>query len=389
MSYQTTIRAGDPCSPESDRFLVSDVEKDAVHFFLVGTSLDAGLLSEAMEFEVERLTGLGREERDLRCRICGSNSIDSRGTVDFYFDYNWPIYDCEDCGCRFTSHDGSTYDLLYSERSSCYSRYSVQAEVCKILFDRGDRAGLRAELSKGSKYRFIIEQIDCEPSDARILEIGSSQGHLTSYFILTGRRITGVDVSPRAVAAASAAFGNHFVRAGDPSIVARAPYDVIFHVGTIGCVADPIGMTRHCLELLKSGGRLLFNAPNRDGCLLAGSIVVRIRAAAGSCYLVSTRILARSIWGRRSGPRRNRVLSAGAESSYRAAEAGGSKVAEAGADALEGERALVRTLSQLRGYIVGAISSGSCARLRGSPGCSVSLRRYPSEFGLFVKMVKK
>jgi hypothetical protein len=40
---------------------------------------------------------------------------------------------------------------------------------------------------------------------------------------------------------------------------------VIFHVGTIGCVADPIGTTKKLLSLLKPGGRLLFNAPNREG----------------------------------------------------------------------------------------------------------------------------
>ena len=200
-----------------------------------------------------------------RCRICGSASARYVGTVEFYVGYAWPVYDCGSCGCRFTLHDNSAYDFLYSEQSSCYSRYAGQAETCKRLFDRGDLAGLRAALSEGSKYRFIIDAIDREPAEARILEIGSSRGHLTSYFILAGRRITGVDVSPKAVAAARAAFGDHFLHAGDPSIDARAPYDIICHVGTIGCVADPVGMTKGWLGLLKSGGRLLFNAPNRDG----------------------------------------------------------------------------------------------------------------------------
>ena len=191
-----------------------------------------------------------------------------RGDVEFYLGYAWPIYDCDECGCRFTPHDGSAYELLYSEQSSCYSRYIVHAQSCKKLFDHGDRAGLRAELSQASKYRFIIEQMDREPPEARMLEIGCSRGHLTSIFILDGRMITGVDVSQKAVAAAGGAFGEHFVLAGDPSIDARSPYDVIFHVGTIGCVADPIGMTKELLDLLKPGGRLLFNAPNRDGCAL-------------------------------------------------------------------------------------------------------------------------
>jgi SAM-dependent methyltransferase len=188
-----------------------------------------------------------------------------RGDVEFYFGYAWPVYDCEDCGCRFTRHDETAYDLFYSEKSSCYSRYAEQSESCKVLFDRGELGKLREALSQSSKYRFVIDAIDGEKANARILEIGSSRGQLTSYFILAGRTITGVDVSPKAVAAARGAFGEYFAKADDPLIDAQAPYDVVFHVGTIGCVADPVGMIRHGLSLLKPGGRLLFNAPNRDG----------------------------------------------------------------------------------------------------------------------------
>src|SRR5262249_36513319 len=82
------------------------------------------------------------------------------------------------------------------------------------------------------------------------------------------RNITGVEVSPKAIAAATTAFGKHFVRAADPVVEAQVPYDLVFHVGTIGCVADPVGMTKRLLSLLKPGGRLLFNAPNRDGLTL-------------------------------------------------------------------------------------------------------------------------
>ena len=175
-------------------------------------------------------------------------------------------------------------------RARAIAAMLVHAQSCKTLFDKGDRSGLRSELSQASKYRFIIEQIDREPAEARILEVGCSRGHLTSIFILDRRRITGVDVSQKAVAAARAAFGDHFVLAGDPSIGARAPYDVIFHVGTIGCVADPVGMTRQWLDLLKPGGRLLFNAPNRDGCTLRGQLWFELRTATRPCDTISTRI---------------------------------------------------------------------------------------------------
>jgi SAM-dependent methyltransferase len=82
----------------------------------------------------------------------------------------------------------------------------------------------------------------------------------------------GVDVSAEAVESARAAFGDHFAVAGAPPVAAGAPYDVIYHVGMIGCVADPLGLTKSLLTILKPGGRLLFNAPNRDSCYLRGQL---------------------------------------------------------------------------------------------------------------------
>jgi len=201
-----------------------------------------------------------------RCRICGGGPLGEVGEVEFFVGYRWPVFDCAACGCRFTRHDPAAYETMYAQASSCYNRYVVSADKCKALFDRADLAGLKTELSYSSRYRFIIDAVDGAPRDAKLLEIGCSRGHLTSYFVLQGRNVTGVDVSPTAVAAATAAFGDRFVTAGDPRILARAPYDIIYHVGTIGCVADPLGMTRELLGLLKAGGRLLFNAPNR-ACL--------------------------------------------------------------------------------------------------------------------------
>lgn len=181
-------------------------------------------------------------------------------------DYAWPIYDCEACGCRFTRHDSTVYEKLHSEAGSCYTRYRDLLARCQTHFERRDLGALRAELCETSKYRFVIEELEKLPRDARILEMGCSRGHLAAYAILAGRTILAVDVSRDALDAATSAFGPHFALADSAAIQNGAPYDMIYHVGTIGCVAGPIGMTRELLELLKPGGRLLFNAPNRQAC---------------------------------------------------------------------------------------------------------------------------
>ena len=212
------------------------------------------------------------QSNDTRCRICGKAAARKVGEVEYFIGYRFAVYDCAACGCRFTPHDAGAYEAMYAEENSCYRRYAVNAQRCQAAFARGDLAGLAAALSFSSRYRFIIEAAERVSPGARFLEIGCSRGHLTSYLLLAGRDVTGVDVSPSALAAARAAFGDHFLAAGDPRIAAQAPYDVIYHVGTIGCLADPVGMTRDLLRLLKPGGRLLFNAPNRDSLLWPGQL---------------------------------------------------------------------------------------------------------------------
>ena len=209
----------------------------------------------------------------MNCRICGAPSVTVVGEVEYYVGYAWNVYDCKNCRCRFTSHDDSIYEMLHTSGVvSYYNDYRDLAARCKPLFDRRDLIGLTSLLRKTSKYRFILDEIDGEPPGARLLEIGCSRGYLTSCSILAGRKILGVDLSSAAVSSARDAFGNHFVEAGDPAIAAGAPYDVIYHVGMIGCVADPVGLTRELLGMLKPGGKLLFNAPNLRSCCFRGQL---------------------------------------------------------------------------------------------------------------------
>ena len=206
---------------------------------------------------------------DLPCRICKSPKTRCAGLVEYISGYRWEVLDCPRCGCRFTRHDDRIYEAFHATGAiSYYSDYRTLADTCQGYFNAGDLESLRKVLGDTSKYRHVIEAIDREPAESRILEIGCSRGYLTSYGILAGRRIIGVDVSQEAISAARRAFGNHFAVAGSPEANFGPVNDLIYHVGMIGCVADPVGLTRRFLSLLKPGGRLIFNAPNRDACHL-------------------------------------------------------------------------------------------------------------------------
>lgn len=208
------------------------------------------------------------------CRVCGSSGVRSPGTVEYFEGFRSEVFECQECYSFMTTHDSSVHELFHQSGAiSYYFQYRQLAEKTKDLFDRKQTNLLRDYLtSYSSKYRFAIEEAEKLPSDARILEVGCSRGYLTSWFISSGRQILGMDVSREAIDSASAAFGRHFVLADSPEIAGNGPYDLIFHVGMIGCVPDPVGLTKDLLNLLKPGGRLIFNAPNRQSCYLKGQL---------------------------------------------------------------------------------------------------------------------
>ena len=210
-----------------------------------------------------------------RCRICGAAAARQIGAVEYFEGFRWPVHDCDACGCRFTAHDSTVHDQFQRQPAlSYYSEYHALADRCRDLVAARDLAGLERLLGGSPKYRFVIETISRLPLSASILEFGCSRGYLTAYSIVAGRCITGVDVSPAAVTAARQRFGDFFAVAGTPEATAGAPFDLIYHVGLIGCVADPLDLTRSLLAMLKPGGRLIFNAPNKGALRFSNQLWV-------------------------------------------------------------------------------------------------------------------
>lgn len=207
------------------------------------------------------------------CRVCGSPQTTERGHVEYLEGFDSAVSDCAACGCRFTPHDPSVHRRFHvAPAISYYQDYAEMADQCVRRFRNRDLDGLKRYLRQWSKYRFVIDEVSRAPRSSRLLEAGCSRGYLTSCFILEGRPVLGVDVSPDAIQSAREAFGDHFAVAGAAAVEAGGPYDLIYHVGLIGCVADPVGLTRQLLSLMKPGGRLLFNAPNLAALHLRGQL---------------------------------------------------------------------------------------------------------------------
>lgn len=187
-----------------------------------------------------------------------------------YRDYACAVYDCAACGCRFTEHSSDVYERLHGQSASSYARHDALAQQCSALFHAGDAEGLRRLLLPSVTRELVMNALECLEPGARVLEVGCSKGALASYFLALGHDVLGVDVSESAIARARELFGDHFELPGGPR--EAGPFDAIYHTGTIGCVADPVGMTRGLLQKLKPGGQLVFNSPNARACRRRGQL---------------------------------------------------------------------------------------------------------------------
>lgn len=205
------------------------------------------------------------------CRICSSEKVFEVGSFRPYLDRAFVVYDCSECGCRFTETDECVYEKMHSSAPSVYCSHRYAEDNASKNFKNGPLE-LRKHLCRTLKNRFVIESIESESNIRSILEVGCSRGYLTAYFILKGYDILGTDIAESAVASAARAFGDHFAVYGRVDLSTMGPFDAAYHVGTIGCVESPIDMTRELLSLLRPGGILLFNSPDVEACREMGGI---------------------------------------------------------------------------------------------------------------------
>ena len=148
--------------------------------------------------------------------------------------------------------------MLHSTIGSSYG-YHYDMAVKVDQFIRGGRIDkCESYLRKASyKYREVIDFIKQKGKPLSILEIGCSTGFMTAFLKANGHEVEGVDISERAIRYATARFGSFY--SFEPT---HENYDLIFHLGLIGCVDDPKRFLSQYFQFLRPGSEMIFNAPN-------------------------------------------------------------------------------------------------------------------------------
>jgi SAM-dependent methyltransferase len=196
------------------------------------------------------------------CKVCYSSNCKFLSDFKPYKDMEWnfQIFTCLNCGSRFALRNPEInyYEILHSTSGSSYGYHYNIATKVKYFLEANLLDKCERYLRKASyKYSEVIDFVKQKNKPLSILEIGCSTGFMTAFFRSQGYDAEGVDISENAIRYAQSTFGPFYSLS--PS---KECYDLIFHLGLIGCIDKPKEFLSDYVRLLKSGGEMVFNAPN-------------------------------------------------------------------------------------------------------------------------------
>lgn len=208
--------------------------------------------------------------KKMKCPVCIRKSIIYTNGKNHIFPngYSAEICDCIRCKARFVLpyEAGNVHEEMHNDANeNTENYYGILVKLgqkCADAYHKRD-CEMYYQLLNQEKYYFIINYIEKNFSKkSKLLEIGCAEGYLTGYLKLKGYDVCGTDISKSAIEFCRKNYGNFFF-AGDIRDVEGPKYDVIYHVGIIGVLDYPKEFLNKCVDLLKSGGVMIFNAPNR------------------------------------------------------------------------------------------------------------------------------
>lgn len=177
-----------------------------------------------------------------------------------------------------------------------------RVEDCDWFHDNPWRRKAYVELDFGQIFQRVMDALSKYGPDGhrlRVLEVGSGPGYMSLELARNGHEVTGVDVSPRAVAVARDLADTDPWRdergpleyiVGDfltePALDGRQ-FDAILFIGSLHHIGDQEAVMRRASGLLKEGGLIMAHEPTRDRFtegLVIFTHFIRVLLSAGGGY---------------------------------------------------------------------------------------------------------
>lgn len=198
------------------------------------------------------------------CRICGSPELTRLDELVA----EHPCWDCSAC-CCLAVEAGADF---HKNASALNEGYRFHQDLARRVSsaDKEDlaRVGrfLRSRQATDFAFESIFNRRQSMGATPEVLDVGCSTGYMVGYLREMGIDCKGVDISQEALEIASRLFGRHFSLSASGLDLPKgfSGFDIVYSIGTVGCVEHPLKFVESLLALVKPGGQLVFNTPSRS-----------------------------------------------------------------------------------------------------------------------------
>ncbi|GFE58594.1 bifunctional 2-polyprenyl-6-hydroxyphenol methylase/3-demethylubiquinol 3-O-methyltransferase UbiG [Geobacter sp. AOG1] len=203
------------------------------------------------------------------CSLCGhAVHVVTESAPGYQEGPKYTIYECEGCFSSFASPlavEDAIYGHIYDniQHVPGYNRYYHYAH--EVLNQKRALDYLsRQEESYWAVARHLRERRNAE-GRLTILEVGCGMGYFTYALSQDGFSVTGVDISPQAVAWALENYGPYYANKTLEELKAQSQrYDAIIMNQLIEHLPDVHAFISEVLSLLTPNGELIVTTPNKS-----------------------------------------------------------------------------------------------------------------------------
>jgi SAM-dependent methyltransferase len=183
-----------------------------------------------------------------KCPVCGSNSSPDRLELGGY-----RLDLCPQCRLRFAP---GAFDAPI-DYDRVYQTPEYEAEQVHALHGIDGR-----EIAEHPTYRSFFQQVDHLPA-AALLDIGCGVGRFGHAAHAKGWKVTGIDVSPLAIAAGQSVAPFPLRACTVEELVeAEERFDVVTAFEVLEHLSDPLEFILNAKRLLRPGGQIFCTVPN-------------------------------------------------------------------------------------------------------------------------------
>lgn len=191
------------------------------------------------------------------CPVCGNSDIHEVYHVEDHFSSGevFPLFDCSDCGLRFTNHFPPEEEIgTYYDSPDYISHTDTREGVMNRVYHAARELMLKRKVTLVQKH--------APRSTGRLLDMGCGTGYFLNAAKKRGFQVTGIEKDPRAREFARERFGlnvadeKHFWEVKKGSFHAVTLWHVLEHVEQLN---ETIARLKH---MLTDDGTLVIAVPN-------------------------------------------------------------------------------------------------------------------------------